>query len=137
MVEKRHRADEEGKSDFFYFNDQEILAYYLQRQKNLDEKKGKAERTIVAYKQELLSFISHLIEYQEFIGIYFGHIQDGSLFKSLTASHMEKYQTWLSQKYPYLIVRNSSYSPATIARKNAIIKHFLRFCIRLITLNMM
>ncbi|WP_163537378.1 tyrosine-type recombinase/integrase [Gracilibacillus sp. YIM 98692] len=127
LVKKRHLAEDEGKSDFYYFNDQEILAYYLLHQTNLDKEKGKADRTITAYKQELMTFISHLIEYQESIGIQFKEINDGSLFKSLRSSHMEKYQNWLSEKYPYIIGRNSSYSPATIARKNAIIKHFLRF----------
>ena len=127
LIEKRYKAEEEGKPDFFYFNDMEILAYYLQHQTNLDERKGKSERTIQAYKQELLAFISHILNYQDSIGIQFNQMDSDSLFKSLLPSHLEKYQFWLVEKYPYIIGRNSSYSPATIARKNAIIKSFLRF----------
>lgn len=127
LVRKRQEADEQGQKDFHYFNDQEILAYYLHHNHNVDQSKGRSKRTVQSYQSELFMFIEHIMTYSQDIGIHFAHAQPGSLFRSLSASDIEKYQEWLIHEYPNIIGRNSDYSPATIARKSTIIKNFLRF----------
>ncbi|SDC60254.1 Site-specific recombinase XerD [Pelagirhabdus alkalitolerans] len=127
LVQKRHLAEDESKPPFYYFNDFDMLAYYLQDEQNIDVEKGRTQQTLQMYERELYAFIKNLISYQDDIGIQFNNMESESIFKQLKPSHLEKYQYWFVHKYPYLLGRKSPYSPSTISRKDAIIKYFLSF----------
>ncbi|MGE7768176.1 tyrosine-type recombinase/integrase [Peribacillus sp. NPDC096540] len=53
-------------------------------------------------------------------------VVEGSLFKSLSSRHIRRYQEWLSEKSPYVLIKGA-YSVTTLSRKTTIIKSFLKF----------
>lgn len=130
LVKKRHDAEKNNQDYFSEFNDLDMIFYYIHHRKSLSGDKERSENTKKEYERELLQFATNLVKYQESIGIDIDEVKEGSLFKSLSPRHIEKYQIWLAEKYPYIIGRNSVFSAATLSRKTTIIKSFLMFLYR-------
>ncbi|MCM3443972.1 MULTISPECIES: tyrosine-type recombinase/integrase [Metabacillus] len=126
LRKKIHLAEKNKEEKFHDFNDYEILYYYVHEQKNIDENKNRKDNTRKEYLRELLHFAKNIAQYAADIGIDINEIYEGSLFKSLEPRHLSLYQVWMVKKAPKLVGKES-YSPATISRKNAIIKDFLSF----------
>ncbi|MGM0878737.1 MAG: tyrosine-type recombinase/integrase [Bacillota bacterium] len=119
-------AEKNKKKPFADFSDVEMIQWFLYRKEHLNRQHDKSSRTIKEYKRELTQFVEQLVRYAGEINVDMEHIIESSLFKSLSSRHIRRYQEWLVEKSPY-VQRNGSYSPATLARKTAIIKNFLQF----------
>jgi integrase/recombinase XerD len=126
LNKKVDQAEKEHRPMFEDFTDQDILYYYVHHQKNRDHKKNRTAGTKKEYIRELLNFANNIVTYAEEIDVDIEMIKEGSLFKSLAPRHLERYQVWMEKKEP-LVNNKKAYSPATLARKNSIIKSFLSF----------
>ncbi len=125
----QNRIDEAEKNKlprFQGFSDTDMLFWYLHQQKNINIKKDRSERTIKEYERELILFVEQLLEYGKEIDVDVTYIIEGSLFKSLNSRHLRRYQEWLVNSSPFVLSKGP-YSPATIERKNTIIKSFFAF----------
>ncbi|WP_018395683.1 tyrosine-type recombinase/integrase [Bacillus sp. 37MA] len=125
LHEKKDRAEKEGKPIFVYFNDKEMLHYYLYRDTNLNELANRSMRTIVEYEKELRMMIRQLLEYSGEINLDLD-IVEGSLFKSMGERHMRRYQRWVAEESPH-VKKRGQYSVATLDRKTVIWKSFFMF----------
>ncbi len=119
-------AEKSGAVSFADFSDLEMVQWYLYRQEHLNKEHDKSPRTILAYERELKQFVEYLLEFSAEIDIDIEQIIEFSLFKSLSARHMRRYQEWLATRSPYVQAKGY-YSAATLARKTTIIKCFLKF----------
>ncbi|MEU6869031.1 site-specific integrase [Streptomyces sp. NPDC046876] len=132
MGELQQKIDtaEKGKQNpFSNFNDMEILTWYIYEQKHVDAKNDRSDRTRKEYENELRLFVEHLLQHGSEIGVDIEQIKEGSLFKSLEPRHLRRYQEWLVSSSPH-IQKGKVYSPATIARKTAILKSFFQYLYR-------
>ncbi|OLN21388.1 integrase [Domibacillus antri] len=125
LTERQEQAEREGKPDFTYFDDRDMLHYYLYQEKNINSNANRSQRTIKEYEKELRMMVKQLLEIAPLV-----HrdmvLVDGSLFKSLEKRHIRRYQKWVAEESPYA-VRNGGYSPATMERKTFIWKSFFSF----------
>lgn len=119
-------AEQNKAAPFSDFTDVEMLLWYLYRREHLNQDHEKSERTVQEYKRELLLFIQQVLEHGDEIQIDMKEVVEGSLFKSLEKRHIRRYQEWLATKSPY-VLKKGSYSPATLSRKTAILRSFLRY----------
>ncbi|WP_050184484.1 tyrosine-type recombinase/integrase [Domibacillus robiginosus] len=125
LVNRKDQAEREGKPDFYYFDDLDMLHYFLYRETNLNKKANRSKRTIREYEKELHIMIKQLLENgpQMHLDIT---IVDNSLFKSLEKRHLRRYQKWVAEESPH-VQKRGSYSPATLERKTVIWKSFFSF----------
>lgn len=126
LQERLDATEKNGKDPFSDFSDVDMLNWFLQRREHLNQQHEKSTRTVQAYERELLQFIQQLLTYSVDMNVDLGQVVDGSLFKSLSSRHIRRYQEWLSEKSPYVLAKGA-YSVATLSRKTAIIKVFLKF----------
>ncbi|MET1030208.1 tyrosine-type recombinase/integrase [Domibacillus tundrae] len=125
LSERKDQAEKEGKPDFYYFDDRDMLHYYLYRETNINKKANRSERTIREYEKELLMMIKQMLENGPVMHLDLDMV-DGSLFKSLGKRHLRRYQKWVAEESPH-VKRRGSYSPATLERKTVIWKSFFSF----------
>ncbi|MCM3791328.1 tyrosine-type recombinase/integrase [Domibacillus indicus] len=126
LLERIDQAEKENKDPFFYFNDRDVLHYYLYRSINLNKEAERSDRTLNEYERELSQMIQNMMHFPYEIGLDIEQIEEGSLFKSLSPRHLRRYQTWLAEESPH-VKKKGSYSAATLARKTTILKSFFRF----------
>ncbi|MGG6448291.1 tyrosine-type recombinase/integrase [Pseudobacillus badius] len=126
LVQRMDRAEKERRDAFYYFDDRDVIHYFLYRDTNLNEAAQRSERTIHEYELELEQMVKNILQFAADIGIDIDEVVEGSLFKSLQPRHIRKYQTWLAESSPY-VKKNGSYSPATLSRKTVILKSFFKF----------
>ncbi|MCM3789943.1 tyrosine-type recombinase/integrase [Domibacillus indicus] len=125
LVDQKDRAEREGKPDFYYFNDRDMLHYFLYRETNLNKKANRSKRTIREYEKELHMMIKQMLENGPVLHLDLD-IVDDSLFKSLEKRHLRRYQKWVAEDSPH-VKKRGSYSPATLERKTVIWKSFFSF----------
>src|SRR5690625_882286 len=97
----QNRIDEAEKKrlpKFHYFNDVEMMKWFLYERKFLHIQNERTEATITEYRRELVMFIKQLLTNGEEIDMDIDEIVDGSLFKSLQSRHLRKFQEWLATK---------------------------------------
>lgn len=126
LLQRKDQSEKEGKSSFETFSDEDMLYYFLFREKNLDISKNKSLRTLNEYQRELKQMVTHMVQYAAEINLDFNEIIEGSLFKSLQTRHLRRFQKWTAEMSPY-VLRKGAYSPATLARKTTIWKSFFLF----------
>ncbi|MCP3764796.1 tyrosine-type recombinase/integrase [Domibacillus sp. A3M-37] len=126
LLERMDRAEKEKEDPFFYFNDRDVLHYYLYRSVNLNKEAERSDRTLKEYERELSQLIQNLLQFREEIGLNIERIEEGSLFKSLAPRHLRRYQSWLAEESPH-VKKKGAYSAATLARKTTILKSFFHF----------
>lgn len=126
LIKKMDNSERENRLLFEDFTDHEILYYYVHYDKNRDREKSRAPGTKKEYLRELLKFAHNLVSYSSIIGVDINQVQGNSLFKSLSPRHIARYQVWMEKEEP-LLNNKTSYSSATLARKNTIIKSFLDY----------
>ncbi|PMC36293.1 integrase [Bacillus sp. UMB0899] len=117
--------DENEDQDFEVFNDLEMIYFYVHREKDIDERKNRNSNTKKEYVRELVHFYFNMINYGGNFDFDSSQADIKSLFKSLKAKNIRKYQDWL--KVTPRGKGNKPYSVATIARKVVILKSFLSF----------
>jgi len=125
LSELRDQAEREGNPDFHYFNDRDMLHYFLYRETNLNKKANRSARTIREYEKELHMMIKQMLENGPVMHLDI-KIVEGSLFKSLEKRHLRLYQKWVAEESPH-VKKRGSYSPATLERKTVIWKGFFSF----------
>ncbi|MCU1808271.1 tyrosine-type recombinase/integrase [Cytobacillus firmus] len=117
--------DKDGEANFSLFNDIEMIYFYTHQKKDLNDKKNRKENTKREYLRDLLLFYQQLLEQAELLEIEIRNVQEYRLFKKLTPRNMRKYQEWL--KEAQLGKGSKQYSVATLSRKTAVMRGFLRF----------
>ncbi len=120
-------AEMEHQYPYELFDDIEMIYYFVHHQKDQNKDGNRMDNTKKEYLRELLLLAQLIAVYQTDIGIDFPLFKEGSLFRNLKARHLRKFQEWYANKYPYIIGRNSAFSPATLSRKNVIWQMFLTF----------
>lgn len=120
------QAEIEEINAFSYFNDLDMMYWFLYDNKHMDEDDERTSRSTLAYKRELEQFCSYLTKYALEIDVDIQNLVDSSLFKSLQPRHLLRYQEWLKHSSPY-IKSGKKYSKATLERKMTIIRMFLNF----------
>lgn len=126
LQEQLDQAEKRKENGFLDFSDSEILLWYLNERKHLDETKDRSPKTVKEYGKELTMFVKQLLQYGNEIGLDIDYIIEGSLFKSLDSRHLRRYQEWLKSESPY-VKKKGKYSPATLDRKTTIIKSFFAY----------
>lgn len=126
LQEQLDQAEKRKENGFLDFTDTEILLWYLNERKHLDEAKDRSEKTVKEYGKELTMFVKQLLQYGNEIGLDIDYIIEGSLFKSIEKRHLRRYQEWLKRESPY-VKKKGKYSPATLDRKTTIIKSFFAY----------
>ncbi|MGP4074088.1 tyrosine-type recombinase/integrase [Piscibacillus sp. B03] len=127
LEQKIDEAERHHQSTFQHFNDLDMIYYFVHIRKDQNQKGNRSENTKNEYLRELLQLAKLLIEYRADIGLDFPSFEEGTLFKNLQPRHLRRFQSWYAEQYPYIIGRNSVFSPATLSRKTAIWRMFLRF----------
>lgn len=117
--------DHSGEEDYTSFNDLEMIYLYVHQQKDLNEKKNRAENTKREYIRDLLLFYKQLLENAISFEITIGEVSKYQLFKQLNHRHIRKYQEWI--KEAPLGKKGKPYSVATLNRKMVITKGLFRF----------
>lgn len=125
LTDRKDQAEKEGKPDFYYFNDLDMLHYYLYRETNLNKKANRSKRTIQEYEKELRLMIKQMLENGPEMHLDIDLV-DGSLFKSLGKRHLRRFQKWIAEESPH-VKKRGAYSPATLERKTVIWKSFFSF----------
>lgn len=126
LQEHLDQAEKRKENGFLDFTDSEILLWYLNERKHLDETKDRSPKTVKEYGKELTMFVKQLLQYGNEIGLDIDYIIERSLFKTLDSRHLRKYHEWLKTKSPY-VKKKGKYSPATLDRKTTIIKSFFAY----------
>ncbi|MCM3318015.1 site-specific integrase [Rummeliibacillus stabekisii] len=120
------QAEKEHQSKFVYFNDKDMVNWFLYEDKHLRKSDGRTKRSTNEYKRELQQFIEALLVHGFEFNLDIEEIVEGSIFKSLQPRHIRKYQEWLQTSSPY-VRKNGSYATATLERKTTILRSFFRF----------
>ena len=127
QLEKLNEYSEKMKEEpFSQFDDKDMILYFIHRRKNIDSSKDLSKRTRIEYQRELLQMIQNMFTYPNEIGLDIDNVKEGSFFKSLSSRHIKRYIEWVQTKSPRVKERGP-YSPATLARKTAVIKNFFSF----------
>ncbi|MET1030982.1 tyrosine-type recombinase/integrase [Domibacillus tundrae] len=126
LLERLEQAEKEKEDPFYYFDDRDVIHYFLYRSMNLNKKAERSGRTLKEYERELAQLIRNLLQYPDEIGLDIESVEGGSLFKSLSPRHLRRYQAWLAEESPH-VKKKGPYSPATLARKTTIMKSFFAF----------
>lgn len=129
LPDLQNRLDEAEKNRerlFHDFSDVEMIQWFLYERKHLNLKNERTEETIIEYRRELMMFINQLLTHAPEIDVDIERIIEGSLFKSLQARHLRRYQEWLATKSEY-VMKRGAYSPATLERKTTILKSFFAY----------
>lgn len=128
LRELERKYDEAERLDlpgFTYFNDIEVVQWFLYAPRHLHRENDRSERTVREYEMEITQCITHMMEYSEEIGLDV-QSKDRSLWKSLDKRHLRRYQQWLAYDSPY-VKENGSYAKATLERKTNILSSFFKF----------
>ncbi|GEL05481.1 tyrosine-type recombinase/integrase [Rummeliibacillus stabekisii] len=120
------QAEKEHQSKYVYFNDKDMVNWFLHENKHLRKSDGRTKRSTKEYQRELQQFIEALLAHGSEFNLDIEEIVEGSIFKSLQPRHIRKYQEWLQTSSPY-VRRNGSYATATLERKTTILRSFFRF----------
>lgn len=129
LLELQNRLDEAEKNRerlFHDFSDIEMIQWFLYKRKHLNIENDRTKQTIAEYKRELMMFINQLLTHAPEIDVDIDHVIEGSLFKSLQARHLRRYQEWIATKSHHVITKGA-YSPATLERKTTILKSFFSY----------
>ena len=129
IPELQNRIDQKEKEKrprFEDFTDLEMLAWYVNERKHLNEENDRSKRTVREYERELILFVEQLINNSSEIDLDIDYIIEGSLFKSLQERHIRRYQEWLKTKSPHVLAKGP-YSWATLERKTTILRSFFAF----------
>lgn len=126
LIMMKDSAEKTNRSPFEDFTDRDMLHYYVYQQKNVDQNKNRNERTVKEYERELTMMVKQLIEHAAEINLDIEEVTEGSLFKSMGARHLRRYQQWLVEESPY-VKKRGRYSAATISRKTVVWKSFFQF----------
>lgn len=119
-------AEKNREKRFGNFSDIEIIQWFLYERKHVQLRNERTEKTIAEYKRELKMFVNQILTYATEIDVDLNEVIEGSLFKSLQARHLRRYQEWLATKSEY-VLKNGAYSPATLERKTTILKSFFSY----------
>ncbi len=119
-------AEKNRQPAFHDFSDVEMIQWFLYERKHLQMRNERTEGTINEYKRELIMFVEQLLNHATEIDVDIDYIMEGSLFKSLQARHLRRYQEWLATESAY-VKKNGAYSPATLERKTTVLKAFFSY----------
>ncbi len=125
-LELKKEENEKGEVNSFQsFSDLELIYYFVQKERDTDEKKNRKNKTKKDYIRELLFFYKKVLDYEESIRMEMENYSESSLLKLLRRRHLKRFQEWLSSEP---LGRNGKpYSVATLSKKTVIIKTFLKW----------
>lgn len=126
LQKKVDLAEKNRERLFGDFSDVEMIQWFLYERKHLEQRNERTEKTIKEYKREIIMFVDQLLTNAMEIDVDLDDVVEGSLFKSLQSRHLRRYQEWVATKSDY-VVKNGSYSPATLERKTTILKSFFSY----------
>ncbi|MGE7692038.1 tyrosine-type recombinase/integrase [Lysinibacillus sp. NPDC097214] len=124
------RAERESLPLFAYFNDADVVTWYLYTSNKLLKDRSRTKRTIKSYEREIKQFIQYIQLYQDEMDLDV-EWQDQQFLRSLSPRHIRKYQEWLATSSPYVKENaekdKTGYSVSTLTRKTTVLKQFFRF----------
>lgn len=123
---KKENNEREDTYTYEGFSDEEILYYYLNRQKHFDQEKRIKDESRTLYARDLSQFYFFIKQSTEFLQQDVKDYRVGQVWRNLRKRHIRNYQKWLSQE------ANSNqskekYKPSTISRKLGVIRSYLRW----------
>ncbi|WP_180276663.1 tyrosine-type recombinase/integrase [Lysinibacillus sphaericus] len=124
------QAEKESLPSFTYFNDADVVSWYLYTSDKLLTERSRSKRTTKSYEREIKQFIQYIYMYQDEMGLDV-EWQEQQFLRSLSPRHLRKYQEWLVKSSPYVKTnfekKKPGYSVATLTTKTTILKQFFRF----------
>ncbi|WP_028402357.1 tyrosine-type recombinase/integrase [Ectobacillus panaciterrae] len=119
-------AEKEQQNKFAYFNDVEIIYYFVHLEKDMDQTKNRKPSTKRVYLHEILTFCQTLVKNAEEFDLQIKAIQQqSSLLKALEPWNIRRYGIHLQQAP--LGRAGEPYKVASLAKKTTILKSFLKF----------
>ncbi|WP_379968149.1 tyrosine-type recombinase/integrase [Ectobacillus sp. sgz5001026] len=127
LVEKMEDAEKEEKDRFSYFQDIEIIYYFIHQEKDMNASKNRKETTKKSYFNEILTFCQTLVTHAEEFEIRGDVVaKKESLLKAIEPWNVRRYGEYL-RCAPLGKRKGEPYKPASLAKKTTIIKSFLSF----------
>lgn len=119
-------AEKEQQTKFAYFNDMEVIYYFVHLEKDMDRMKHRKLSTKRVYLHEILTFCQTLLKYAEEFDLQTEAIHSNtSLLQVLQPWNIRRYGTYLQQAP--LGRDGNPYKVASLAKKTTIIRSFLKF----------
>ncbi|PFX64859.1 integrase [Bacillus toyonensis] len=122
------KENNERKDTYTYegFSDEEILYYYLNRQKHFDQEKRIKDASRTLYARDLSQFYFFVKQSTDFLQKDVTDFEVGQVWRNLRRRHIRNYQKWLSQE-AISYQSKEKYKSSTISRKLGVIRSYLKW----------
>lgn len=122
------KENNERKNTYTYegFSDEEILYYYLNRQKHFDQEKRIKDASRTLYARDLSQFYFFVKQSTDFLQKDVTDFEVGQVWRNLRRRHIRNYQKWLSQE-AISYQSKEKYKSSTISRKLGVIRSYLKW----------
>ncbi|PGD13327.1 tyrosine-type recombinase/integrase [Bacillus toyonensis] len=122
------KENNERKNTYTYegFSDEEILYYYLNRQKHFDQEKRIKDASRTLYARDLSQFYFFVKQNTDFLQKDITDFEVGQVWRNLRRRHIRNYQKWLSQE-AISYQSKEKYKSSTISRKLGVIRSYLKW----------
>ncbi|MES5949519.1 tyrosine-type recombinase/integrase [Bacillus cereus group sp. MG6] len=123
---KKENNERKDKYTYEGFSDEEILYYYLNRQKHFDQEKRIKDASRTLYARDLSQFYFFVKQSTDFLQKDVTDFEVGQVWRNLRRRHIRNYQKWLSQE-AISYQSKEKYKSSTISRKLGVIRSYLKW----------
>ncbi|WP_144499505.1 tyrosine-type recombinase/integrase [Bacillus sp. FDAARGOS_235] len=123
---KKENNERKGTYTYEGFSDEEILYYYLNRQKHFDQEKRIKDASRTLYARDLSQFYFFVKQSTDFLQKDVTDFEVGQVWRNLRRRHIRNYQKWLSQE-AISYQSKEKYKSSTISRKLGVIRSYLKW----------
>ncbi|PFH93578.1 integrase [Bacillus cereus] len=123
---KKENNEREDSYTYEGFSDEEILYYYLNRQKHFDQEKRIKDASRTLYARDLSQFYFFIKQSTEFLQQDVKGYVVGQVWRNLRKRHIRNYQKWLSEE-AISYQSKEKYKTSTISRKLGVIRSYLKW----------